>query len=90
MNSSSRTLVRSVLAAHLEIAPSSLADSDRFEDLGLDDLDLVLVVLRIEDLDRCEACGEFPIEALESARTVADLVALVDVWLSRTPRARCA
>jgi hypothetical protein len=53
----------------------------------LDPLDLVLVVLRLESLDRGK--GDFPVAALDRATTVGDLVALVDRWLQgdTVPRA---
>jgi acyl carrier protein len=79
MNSHSRTLVHQLLASQLHIDERSIDDELHFEELGIDPLDLVLVVLRLEDVHRGQ--GEFPIAALEGARTVDDLVLLVDIWL---------
>jgi acyl carrier protein len=79
MNSPSRMLVHTLLASHLQIATESIDDRDGLEDLGLDALDMVLVVLRLEDL--CGGAGDFPLADLAHARTVGDVVALVDVWL---------
>src|ERR1051326_5655369 len=72
-------IVRFALALHLEVVPDVIALDHRLnEDLGLDPLDLVLVVLRLEEL----AEAEFPVADLEHASTVADLVALVTRWAS--------
>jgi acyl carrier protein len=79
VSSCSRTLVRDLLASHLEVEAESIDDSDGLTELGLDPLDLVLVVLKIEDL--CGGDGDFPLAELSEARTVADFVALVDSWL---------
>ena len=79
MNSPSRTLVHALLASHLQVHPDLIDDDDGLEDLGLDALDLVLVVLRLEDL--CGGAGDFPLAELAQARTVEHVVALVDLWL---------
>jgi acyl carrier protein len=79
MNSPSRTLVHTLLASHLQVHADLVDDDDGLEDLGLDALDLVLVVLRLEDL--CGGAGDFPLAELANARTVEDVVALVDLWL---------
>lgn len=73
-------LVRFALALHLDLAPDAIAQEDRLaEDLGLDPLDLVLVVLRLEEVVQ----AEFPVADLEHATTVFDLVEIVRSW--RTP-----
>lgn len=65
------------LALHLEIDPMSISEDMQLdEELGLDPLDLVLVVLRLEELGD----AEFPIAALEGIRTVGDLVSVVRSW----------
>jgi hypothetical protein len=46
----------------------------------------VLVVLRLEQLERCDV--RFPVTALEEARTIGDLVAIVDHWLAGDKPAR--
>jgi acyl carrier protein len=79
MNSLYQALVHDALATQLQTDVASVQDADRLEDLGLDALDLVFVVLRLEDLDR--GAGDFPLDALAYASTVGDLVALVDLWL---------
>jgi acyl carrier protein len=79
MDSSSRALVHHLLASQLQVDEASIDDAHRFEELGLDPLHIVLVVLRLEDFDRGN--GDFPVDALDHATTVGDLVALVDRWL---------
>ena len=83
MNDHSFEIVRFALALHLEIVPAAIVESDSLtEDLGLDPLDLVLIVLRLEEL----AEAEFPVASLEHAHTVADLVALVREWARDSQR----
>jgi acyl carrier protein len=74
-----QVLVHQLLASRLRIDKASIRDTDRFEDLGLTPLDIVLVVLRLDQLDRGD--GEFPLLALENATTVGDLVEVVELWL---------
>jgi acyl carrier protein len=81
MKSHSQALVHHLLASRLRIDDESIEDTHSFDELGMDPLDLVLVVIRLEDFDR--GGGDFPVAALDHARTVGDLVELVDVWLSR-------
>jgi acyl carrier protein len=81
MDTSPQALVHQLLASRLRIDAMSIRDTDRFDDLGLDPLDLVLVVLKLDHLDRGD--GEFPLFALEHASTVGDLVDLVELWLQR-------
>ena len=70
-------IVRSALALHLEVDSREIDVKDRLDaDLGLDPLDLVLVALRLEEIEQ----GEFPVARLETATTVADLVAVVRAW----------
>jgi hypothetical protein len=86
---SSQALVHHLLAMHLDVDDSSITGADRFVDLGLYPLDLVLVVLRLEDLGGGER--DFPLCSLDRVRTVADLVLLVDLWLEHpTMRYRAA
>lgn len=69
--------VRQVLATHLDLPPSEIVTDRRLvEDLGLHPLDLVLVVLRLEEIE----AAEFPLADLEDISTVGDLVALVVRW----------
>jgi acyl carrier protein len=81
MDTSPQALVHQLLASRLHIDDASISDKDRFDDLGLTPLDLVLVVLRLDRLDRGD--GEFPLYALDHATTVGDLVDLVELWLQR-------
>ena len=81
MDTSPQALVHQLLASRLRIDDRSISDTDRFDDLGLTPLDLVLVVLRLDRLDRGD--GEFPLNALDHATTVGDLVDLVELWLQR-------
>jgi acyl carrier protein len=70
-------VVRFALALHLSMDREHIEPEDRLEaDLGLDPLDLVLVVLRLEEIEN----AEFPVAELESVVTVADLVAVVRAW----------
>ena len=70
-------IVRFALAFHLNIDPEEIHTDQRLdEELGLDPLDLVLVVLRLEELGNIE----FPVADLEGLLTVGDLVGLVGEW----------
>lgn len=67
-------LVRCALALHLDVMPDDIEEGARLsEDLGLDLLDVVLVVLRIEDATNLELA----IADLENVSTVSDLARLV-------------
>lgn len=78
-------LVRHALALHLEVPAASLKLGDRLaEDLGLDPLDVVLVTLRLEELESVE----LPVAALETVETVGDLAAFVRRRASSRPPAR--
>jgi hypothetical protein len=78
---SPRALVHRLLALRLRIDGASIRDTDPLDRLGLTPLDLVLLVLKLEWLDRGD--GEFPLYALRHATTVGDLVDLVELWLQR-------
>jgi acyl carrier protein len=70
-------LVRAALALHLDVEPEIITPDMRLdEDLGLDPLDLVLVVLRLEEV----AEAELPIGELEGVATVGELTAIVVQW----------
>jgi acyl carrier protein len=74
MNDSLNRLVCEVVARHLQLEPRAIdAQKTVQEDLELDPLDLVLIALRIEELERIE----FPIARLEYVRTVGDIVKIV-------------
>ena len=78
MISGSQALVHHLLALQLQTSDEAIEDAQSLDDLGLDPLDLVLFVLRLEEL--AGADDEFPLLGLDRAETVGDLVALVDVW----------
>jgi acyl carrier protein len=81
MSTPSQVIVHALLAAQLRVDEASIVDPIRLDDLGLDPLDLVLVVVELEELDR--GAGDFPVAALEHAKTVGDLVTLVELWWQR-------
>lgn len=81
MDPSPRALVHQLVASRLLVDEASIRDTDLFDDLGLTLLDVVLVVLRLDRLDRGD--GEFPVDALEHATKVGDLVDLVELWVQR-------
>lgn len=73
-------VVHAALALHLSVDARAIESSQRIAaDLGLDAFDLVLVALRFEET--APARGEFPMELLESVRTVRELTALYEAWL---------
>ncbi|MDF2692743.1 MAG: hypothetical protein K0S65_1126 [Labilithrix sp.] len=77
MRSNHLEIVCFALAFHLGIDPDQIEAAQRLEeDLGLDPLDLVLIVLRLEELGEVE----FPVADLEGLQTVSDLVEVVAAW----------
>jgi len=85
MRTDEMELVCFALALHLEVDPSEIREEQRLEeDLGLDPLDLVLVVLRLEELGE----GEFPVGDLEGITTVHDLASVVRIWNEGPPTLR--
>jgi acyl carrier protein len=78
MNIHSQELVHHVIASHLRDDEAPIDDARSFDELGLNALDVVLVLRRIEDATGVD--GEFFIDALDHTRTVGDLVELVDRW----------
>lgn len=77
MTDHSLEIVRFALALHLDVIPDAIdMGDDLARDLGLDPLDLVLVVLRLEEM----AEAEFPVADLEHTKSVQDLVSLVRTW----------
>jgi acyl carrier protein len=72
-------IVRFALALHLGVDSEGVELHHRLDaDLGLDPLDLVLVALRLEEIED----AEFPVAQLEMVRTVSDLVDVVRDWAS--------
>ena len=74
--------VHAALAHYLRVPIEAIADDQRLHtDLGLDPLDLVTIVLRLEDLEPWH--GEFPVTRLEDVVTVSDLALLHESWCDR-------
>ncbi|MBQ1400147.1 MAG: acyl carrier protein [Lachnospiraceae bacterium] len=70
--------VRDIIAEQLSIDPAQIVPEATFtEDLGADSLDAVEMVMAVEE----EFDISVPDEALESIKTVADLLALVEEYL---------
>jgi hypothetical protein len=79
MDSHSQTLVYALIAPLLPRTDVSIEDADLLDELGLDALDLALVAIKLQDLEPDR--GAFPLSTLALARSVGDLVVIVDVWL---------
>jgi acyl carrier protein len=76
-------LVRAVLGNYLDLNPAEIDANAHLErDLGLEPLDLVLVVFRLEEEF---ADAEFSISDLDGVVTVSDFEALVCEWLRDAP-----
>jgi acyl carrier protein len=83
MSDETDDMVRDVVAQHMLVGVSEVALTQSLrDDLDLDPLDLVLIALRLEDIEEVE----FPITALEEIETVGDLAAVLR-GLERSPRA---
>ena len=78
MSTQAQNLVHHFIGSQLKDHHVPIEDATTFDELGLDALDLVLVVLRLEDVTG--ANGDFFINALEHSTKAGDLVALVDRW----------
>ena len=71
-------LVRVALAMHLNMDVARISpESDLEHDLHMDALDLVLVVLRLEEIEE----AEFPIAELEGVATVEELTGMIRSWM---------
>jgi acyl carrier protein len=67
--------VQSAVARHLDLAPEDVGgDVDLREGLGLDPLDLVLIVTRVEE----ELAIEISLPRLDYVRSVQDLASLIE------------
>lgn len=85
MRTDEMEVVSFALALHLELDPNDIREEQLLEeDLGLDPLDLVLVVLRLEEIGD----GEFPVDELVGIKTVKDLAAVVRNWTEGPPTVR--
>jgi hypothetical protein len=78
MHSPSRALVHELLASLLPTAHATISDEDGLDELGADALVLFSVVARLEQF--VPENGYFPIVPLTYAKTVGDLVELVESW----------
>jgi acyl carrier protein len=78
MNTDSKNVVHHAIASQVRDHRSPIEDARSFDELGLDALDVVLVLRRIED--QTGVNGEFFIDALDHTRTVGELVEVVDRW----------
>lgn len=65
-------IARHVGPKHAEVHASQRLD----EDLGLDPLDVILIVIRLEE----QAGVEFPVGSLDGVRTVRDLAEAIRDW----------
>jgi hypothetical protein len=81
MHSTSQVLVHALLASVLHRASASIRDADVLDELGANAQALIFVTSKLEELQ--PENGEFPIVALAYARTVGDLVELVESWSRR-------
>ncbi len=74
MSDSLSDTVRCAVAQHLDIESGEVRPTHRFErDLGLHPLDVVLIALRLEEVENVE----LPIDGLDSVHKVSDLTALL-------------
>jgi hypothetical protein len=80
MDSDPHTLVYTLLAPLVPTTDGSIEDANLLDELGLDALDLVLVAIKLEELE--PERGSFPLAALQFAKSVGDLVLIVDFWWS--------
>ena len=79
MNTPFEVTVRSAIARHLSVDVSQIVPILHLRnDLGLHPLDLVLIALRLEDMEQID----FPIEQLGSVETVGELTALFRSWIA--------
>jgi hypothetical protein len=81
MHATSQALVHALLASVLQTASTSVRDSDVLDELGANEQVLVYVASKLEELQ--PENGDFPIVPLAYARTVGDLVELVESWSRR-------
>ncbi len=78
MNTPFEVTVRNAVARHLSLDAAQIVPALHLRnDLGLDPLDLVLIALRLEDMEQID----FPIEQLGSVATVAELTRLFRAWI---------
>ena len=78
MTTSSRAMVHYFVARHAGIVGRALLDRETFDELGLDSLDLVLIVVQLQTIAALR--DDVALQDLEHVRDIGELVALVDVW----------
>jgi hypothetical protein len=78
MHSIAQTLVYAALAPLLPTERTPIDDTVLLEELELDPLDLALLAIKLEELE--PENGAFPLNALTRAKSVGDLVEIVDDW----------
>ena len=81
MHSRSQALVHALLASLLQTADALIHDADVLDELGADAFVLFSLAGELEELE--PENGYFPIIPLAYAKTVGDLVLLVDSWSRR-------
>jgi acyl carrier protein len=81
MNDPLADIVRRAVAEHLDVEPGGIQAAHRFaRDLELHPLDVVLIALRLEEVEGVE----LPIDRLDSVETVAELTKLLRRVLAGT------
>ncbi|MDP9002019.1 MAG: phosphopantetheine-binding protein [Myxococcota bacterium] len=85
MKPSSRKTVHRLVAARARISDQLVDDAHTFDELGVDPLGLLIIVVQLGTLGELQEV--FPIGALERARTVGELVDLVDARPARATAA---
>src|SRR5262249_45395717 len=84
MSDSLSDTVRCAVAQHLDVQSTEIRSTHRFErDLGLRPLDVVLIALRLEEVQNVE----LPIDGLDAVYKVADLTALLRAVLDNDEHA---
>jgi hypothetical protein len=78
---SSRRLVHRLVAARAEVAERHVHDAHTLAGLGLDPLDRILIAAQLGSVEGLD--GDFLLDRLDRARTVGDLVRLVEDWRTR-------
>jgi len=70
-------IVETAIVRHLGQQQLTIQETQRLDqDLGLDPLDIIMIVIRLED----QIGIEFPIGSLDRIRTVAELADAIRAW----------
>lgn len=75
---SSRRLVHRLVAERADLAERQVHDAYTLDSLGLDPLDVIIIADRLLSVE-CRG-GGFPLDRLDRAYTVGDLVDVVESW----------